>query len=106
MTQRSAALPRPSSARTSVRRLCLLALKRLPMASPPGKKTTARGHQARQSSTSNGAGHGDAVKHKGRIKRSLASDIGADPQPIGVNTSITVISCPALKIGEAGSASR
>jgi len=36
------------------------------------------------------------------VKRSLASDVGADPQPIGRNTSITVISCPALKIGEAG----
>jgi hypothetical protein len=43
-----------------------------------------------------------AVEHKGRVERSLASDVGADPQPIGLNTSITCISRPALKIGEAG----
>ena len=74
--------------------------------SPPAEKATAREDQARQSGTSDGTGNGHAVEHKGCVKRSLASDIGADPQPIGVNTSITVISCPALKIGEAGSASR
>ena len=40
-----------------------------------------------------------AVEHEGRVKRSLASDVGADPQPVGLQE---LISCPALKIGEAG----
>ena len=50
-----------------------------------------------------GAGHAHAVERKGRVKRwtrcrSGANDVGADPQPVRVQH---LISCPALKIGEA-----
>src|SRR5262245_43454551 len=65
------------------------------------QKNTASQDQARQSRTDDRTRDGHAVEHKGRVKWSLASDVGADPQPIGRNTSIAVISCPALKVGEA-----
>ena len=50
-----------------------------PTASRQGQKSTASQDQARQSRTDDGTGDGHAVEHKGRVKRSLASDVGADP---------------------------
>src|ERR1700730_9420318 len=47
--------------------------------------------QARQSGTGDWTGDSHAVEHKRRVKRSLASDVGADPQPIGLNTSIALL---------------
>src|SRR5262249_62338102 len=65
-----------------------------------GEKTPACEYQAGQSCTANWTGDGHAVKHKGRVKcwRSVtADDVGADPQPIGLDT---YVSCPTLKIGK------
>ena len=64
-----------------------------------GDKATASHHESGQARTRDGAGDGHAVEHKGRVKRPLASDVSADPQPVGVQK---LISCPALKIGETG----
>ena len=58
----------------------------LTTASRQDEKTNAREDQARQSSTDDGARDSHAVERKGRVKRSLASDVGADPQPIGLYT--------------------
>src|SRR5262249_57428425 len=74
-------------------------------ASCKGHKNTASQDQTRQSRTDDGAGDTHAVEHEGRVKlgcRGATNDVGADPQPVGCNTSLTVISCPALKISEAG----
>src|SRR6516225_6877353 len=69
----------------------------LTTAARQGQKNTTSQDQARQSCTDDGAGDGHAVERKGRVKRSLASDVGADPQPVGLQE---LISCPALKIGK------
>jgi len=74
----------------------------LTTAARQSQQSNASQDQARQSRTDDGSRDSHAVKHKGRVKRSLASDVGADPQPIGFDTSITVIPCPALEIGKAG----
>jgi len=71
---------------------------------PPsqGEKSTASQDEAGQSCTGDRGRDSHAVEHKGRVKGSLASDVGADAQPIGFDTSITVIPCPALEVGKAG----
>jgi hypothetical protein len=70
------------------------------------QKNTTSQDQARQSSTNNGAGDAHAVEDEGRVelwrRGATTNNVSADPQPIGLDTSITVISCPALKIGETG----
>jgi hypothetical protein len=71
------------------------------LVAPPSEQAAAREDQAGQSSADTGTRDGNAIERKGRVKRSLVSNVGADPQPIGGNTSITLISCPALKIGGA-----
>jgi hypothetical protein len=63
----------------------------LTTAARQGQKSTASQDQARQSRTGDGSRDSHAVKHKGRVKRSLASDVGADAQPIRRDTSISVI---------------
>ena len=70
-----------------------------PTASRQSDKTTASQDQARQSSTCNRAGDSHSVEDKGRVKRwtrcrSGADDVGADPQPIGRDTSIFFVKQP------------
>ena len=78
-----------------------------PTASRQGEKTTASQDQARQSSTNDGTGDSHAVDDEGRVKLwhrgaiNATNNVSADPQPIGRDASIAVISCPALEIGEA-----
>jgi hypothetical protein len=71
------------------------------LTAPPNKKAPGGEDQTGQSGADAGTGNGNAIERKRRVKRSLVSNVGADPQPIGVNTSTTFISCPALKIGGA-----
>src|SRR5262249_4649437 len=73
-------------------------------ASRQGEKATASCDQTRQSRTDDGArdGHGLAGERKARVerwRRVAAHDIGAHPQPVGLQS---FISYPGLKIGEAG----
>src|SRR5215467_15270338 len=76
----------------------------LPPPSPPAEQATASEDQTGQSCTGDGTGHALAGERKGRVKRWTrcrigANDVGADPQPVRVQHCI---SCPTLKIGEAG----
>src|SRR5215471_6447603 len=73
-----------------------------PTASHQRQKSTASQDQARQSRTDDRTGDEHAVEHEGRVKlwrRVATNNVSADPQPIGRDASIAVISCPALEIG-------